>query len=146
MFPLSIEGAIDVPIDGADAALDRVKIAAVAAGAKSVERQPCRLVFYGRLPWAMSWNPLFSFDYCEISSESGKIRYSCSTRYLFILVTVMVLAFGLIILSHEPKIPVVRLVVVPVVAWMWLFGGNYFLGLARFRNFLSKAVRGRKGG
>jgi hypothetical protein len=90
MFPLSIEGAIDVPIDGADAALNRLKIAAVAAGAKSVERQPGKLVFYGRLPWAMSWNPLFSFDYCEISSESGKIRYSCSTRYLFILVTVMV--------------------------------------------------------
>jgi hypothetical protein len=146
MFLLSIEGAIDVPIDGADAALDRLKIAAVAAGAKSIERQPGKLVFYGRLPWVMSWNPLFSFDYCEISSESGKIRYSCSTLYLFILVTVVVLAFGLTILSHEPKIPVVRLVVITLVSWLWLFGGNYFLGLVRFRNFLSMAVRGRKGG
>jgi hypothetical protein len=140
MFPVSIQGLIDVPLNDAEAVLTRLENAVTAANATSIERGPGKLTFRGAGPWISMWRPLSFFDYCEVTVESGKIRYDCSTRHLLLLISAFVALFSLA-LSRAPKIPAVLIIIIPIVAWLWTFGGNYLAGLGRFRNFLSTAVR-----
>jgi hypothetical protein len=141
MFPISIEGTVDVPHDGANAALDRLRIAVSTKGASSIERQPNRLLFRGKALWGASWNPLVFFDRCEVSVGPQKIEYNCSMKIAFIWITGMVGAIWLLILSSEPKLPLAPLIVLPLLSWLWLFCGNYFVGRAKMRGFLATAVR-----
>jgi len=139
MFPFSIEGSIDIPLDGAGAALDRLRVAVAANDGKSIERQPEGLMFRGRWPLAIRMSPIVIFDRCEVSINLGKIAYHCSTMYLFSWVTGLILAFWLLVLLSGPKLSV-PFFIIPLVAWAWLFGGNYFLGRARFLTFLTTTV------
>src|ERR1700675_5084266 len=87
MFPISVEGAIDIPADGANAALDRLKDAVAAKGATYIKLQPDKLAFTARVFFGFSSNPLLIFDQCVVLARPQKLEYSCSTRSLFILFT-----------------------------------------------------------
>jgi hypothetical protein len=137
MFPISVEGTIDVPVEGAKAALDRLRIAVTAIGAKSVEQLPDGLIFHGNWPLAIKPTPIAAFDRCEISVETGQIKYNCSTIYLLVWTSTLTIAFWLLVLLSQPKLSV-ALSVVPV--WLLMFGGNYLFYLLRMRNFLSAVV------
>ncbi len=140
MFPVSVEGVLDVPADGANAALDRLNIAISAVGVRSIERQKNKLAFNGKVLWATSWNPLVCFDRCEVSIHLQKIEYNCSTKILLIWITAAVMLFWLAILSSRPNLPLVLLIVIPLFAWLWFFCGSYLFGRARMRDFLTTAL------
>jgi hypothetical protein len=142
MFPISVEGAVDIPEDGADAALDRLGAAVAAEGATSIEQQANKLAFKGlvftiRSMFGLKRSPLSLFDRCEISIQSDKIKYRCSTRNLLVMVTMMVIYSGLIMLS------IARLGEIPFVLlffWLVMFGLNYVEACSKMRNFLAMVV------
>jgi hypothetical protein len=146
MFPISVEGAIEIPTDGANAALDRLRVAIAAKGATSVQRQDDRLLFNGRiffvfLVFVDYWNPLLLFDRCVVSIQPQNLEYSCSTKALLILTMVMSVLVWLAMLSSPQKISIAIMAIFPPLAWLVVFGINYLAGRARIRAFLTTAVK-----
>jgi hypothetical protein len=144
MFPVSIEGLIEIPSETEDAVLERLRVAILSAGGKAVRRERNKLLFQGRL-FAVSWNPLAFFDQCEVSIVSSKAAYNCSTISQFLLITGMIFLLWLVMLSSNPRIPVAVLVLFPLAAWSFGFVGGYFVRHAMFRNFLIRSARSPSG-
>jgi hypothetical protein len=144
MFPFSFEGTIDVPSDGSDAALDRIKIAIMAVRAKAVERRRETLVFRGGVfRMVSSWNVLCPVDECKVSNKLGKLLYICSTKELFAASTGMaIILWAFIHFVGGETVPVFAQFAVPATGWLWLFGMNYITARFRLRKFLARAARG----
>jgi hypothetical protein len=147
MFPISIEGAIDIWADSADAALNRLNDAIVAKGAIFIERRPDELAFTGRVyfPVSISWkpNPLLMFDRCVISAQHEKIQYKCSTRFVLVVVTAMtMLVWFAMLTASVHSIPLPILLIFPPFMWLFVFGFNYLRSRNRLQQFLEDVVWG----
>jgi hypothetical protein len=154
MFPISVEGAIDIWADIADAALDRLKDAVAANGARFIERKSDKLVFTGRVcvPVATVYppfvtnrnlNPLIIFDRCIVWVQSEKLQYKCSTKFALVVVTAMTMLVWFAMLNaSQPSIPVPILLIFPPVMWSGVLGFNYLAARNRIRRFLEDVVWG----
>ena len=143
MFPISIKGLIDVPPDGEDAALDRLRVAIAKVQPKDLKRQGRVLTFRGGMfRWVSNWNILVPVDECTVSADLGELRYDCSTRETLIAASVMVAGLVVFIQVTGPaSMPLGAKIVVPLVAWLWLFGMNYLISYLRLRKFFARAVK-----
>lgn len=150
MFPISIEGTIDIWANSADAALNRLNDAIAAKGAIFVERRPDELAFTGRIffifvPSFAFWNrdPLRMFGRCVISAQHEKLLYRCSTKLLLVLVTVMTMSVWVTMLTaSKPSVPLPIALIFPPLMWLFTFGFGYVGSRNRFRKFLEDIVWG----
>ena len=143
MFPFSIEGAIAVRPNEVDAVLDRMKLAVRNVQAKSIERKKDTLIFRGGLfRWGVNnWNILGPVDECSIIAETGKLRFICSTRQLFAHCLGAAAIFWLFIrIKMDGRASMEMQIIVPLVAWVWLFGMNYLISSWRLPRFFRKAA------
>jgi hypothetical protein len=144
MFPLSLEGTIDLPDGNTRAALDQLRYLLVAARAKNVEQKSDSLAFQGGMFRPVtSANILYSVDQCEVTARESKLFYSFSTKQMLALVSVVIVAgcISFWTLSGEARqLPVGWWIALFVFGWLWIFGANYLLASIRLRKFLKKAV------
>jgi hypothetical protein len=154
MFPISIEGTLDIWANSEDALLNLLKDAFAAKGARFIERKPDKLAFIGRvcIPDATiyppfftnrSLNPLLMFDRCVVSAQHEKLRYKCSTRFALIVVTVMaILVWFAMLAATQPSIPLPIVLIFPPFMWLGVVSLNYVAARNRFRQFLEDVVWG----
>jgi hypothetical protein len=142
MFPLSVSGQIELAKlqpESVSALLDRVESALVEKGASTLERRGDALVV--RAPFLVSqWNVLSGFDRCELSLRAGSeqvLSYDFSTRLWFTFVTVIIVAISAFSWTSSTSL---SKHLFPVIAWIWILGGNYLVLRFRLRAFLKRAA------
>jgi hypothetical protein len=85
-----------------------------------------------------SWNVLnqFGTGILTIDPQIRQVKYQLRFRQLVVVVTVQVGIMSLVILRTVGW----RLLAMIPIMWLWLVGGNLFIGIARFERFLSSAL------
>jgi hypothetical protein len=89
----------------------------------------------------MNWNifvPITRGTIEVLAGTPGVVRYYFSCTEMLITVSVMVAIFALCLLQPGLSTPGV---VVPIVAWFWLFGMNYVIAAFRLPGFVREALR-----
>ena len=154
MFPLDHKGELirsksTIPNvnDFRELFFRRASNALLDASANNVQVDENRVSFTGglfRLVW--SWNVLnqIGYGYVELheSEDSFKVTYYASFRQMFVVISVMVfLFFGVALFSDKgDELSVIGKLAILVFAWLWLFGGNWFVAMARFPTFVSSLL------
>ena len=89
-----------------------------------------------------NWNVLvpFGFGDLTIDSNARHITYRLSFRQLVIYATVGVAIIAGFILYASYASPSWGAVLLIPGMWIWLVGGNLFIGIRRFENFLRRAI------
>lgn len=112
-----------------------------AEGAATVDGN--RVSFTGGLFRSGSrWNILVPITkgYIEVRPANGGfvVSYSLNFKQLFVTTSVL-FVFGFTV-SADASAPVAFRVGFPLVAWLWLFGMNILITLARFPAFISRVL------
>lgn len=145
MFPTSIEGTLDLPERSpaeASELLRRIERALVQAKANDLVRSNDRISFRGGVFRAVSsWNvlgPVGSGVIEVVQGSPSTIRYDFSCMELLIIVTLMAVVLGLSMIHGSPSSMISY--VLPILAWLWLFGMNYIVASVRLPNFVKRAI------
>jgi hypothetical protein len=139
-FPVSSSGSISVPADSPDslrAVTLAIEDALCEAKAKDIRTSGETILFRaGAFRPVFGWNQLLAVSSGEIQIKQDgaliHVRYRIWFLQILILVSVIVGLLGVCIRS----LPIQSF----VLAWLWLFGGNYIATLYRFPRFLRAAV------
>ncbi len=146
-FPFSAQGTIVLESHaGIDLAqiISAVEAAIQDAKPTSMVRHEETLTFRaGLFRLVSNWNQLVAITSGELrfSQDSHKVNilYNISFIQLLVATTVLVtVIFGVLpgVFENGPNVPLGFV----LLAWLWLFGGNYFLTLFRFPRFVRAAA------
>lgn len=150
-FPISMAGSfyVDVP-EASDQDASRLKTAISEwlheKRARSVSSTARGVSFrVGNSIFTPSWNPLVAISSGEIEivpQETGiKVAYRLRFTQMLVLVTAMVILFlGPPILTASNLTPMQASLFL-LMAWLWLFGGNYVITLYRVPRALKRIAR-----
>ena len=146
-FPLSAQGAIEVPLTRAEDAERLIKALETALrneSASEMSRHANELTFRGGIFRLVSnWNQLVAITSglvrFSFSADHARIEYRITFTQMLALVPAMLAFFCLPALSAPrfefPPWPFFVLIAA------WLFGGNYFMTRYRFPRFLRRAAQ-----
>jgi hypothetical protein len=90
-----------------------------------------------------SWNVLAGFDRCVISVHAEPLpilSYSFSTIRSVLVFTVAIAAMTFYHLSQVSPAYSPTSILFPLIAWLWVIGGNYLVLGFRLRRFLRRSV------
>jgi hypothetical protein len=146
MFPISLEGSIDIPeislrqtndvMARLVSALERERASEVVCDGNTVR-------FCGGIrPGAIfsSWNVLNTVSRGTISVSSGSnalVKYRLSFLGMFMFSTLILIAGWLVIPADKPALFRFG---APLLLWFWVFGMNYVVASLRLPAFIRKAV------
>ena len=89
----------------------------------------------------MNWNILVPVGRGEIEIVPGKpgtVKYGFSCVQMLILLTLMVGAMSVALISREGLSA--HAIIFLVIGWLWLFGMNYVISAVRLPRFVRRAV------
>lgn len=136
MFPLSIEGKMNTLYTKAELVIERLVPALIAGGAKNVRSDSNSIDFDGgfqrNVVVGMMGRSRLIFD-------DGVLRYKCSMQLVLAVAGFMAAVIAVIIIVM-PNVHWALKIAIPIGAWLWLFGMNYFLTTFRFRRLLRWAL------
>jgi len=145
MFPTSISGTLELPAFksvGVEELLSLVSAEMDHANARDIRRVGTKLSFRGGVFRLVSnWNVLVPAGSGEIEILPGtpvRVRYHFSCIQMLVLVSLIVLAIGASTISSHPSDLTSYLI--PLLAWLWLFGMNYLVASARLPALVRRAV------
>jgi hypothetical protein len=127
----------EVAVAGLVAGLQRVR-------ASTIDHADSQVSFTSNLfRFVMNTNLLVAIEGGTIDAEladgSITLTYSLGTVRIFVIATAMALLFmGMI---HSARFDLSATAGIGFMACLWLFGGNYFITLVRFRWFVKRCVR-----
>jgi hypothetical protein len=122
---------------GLAAGLERVR-------ASTIAREGAWVLFYVRF-FRLVWNtnllcPIDSGAInAEVDGDAIKVSYRLRTIRLCIMTTGM--ALGAVAVTLSGSLDFMKAGGIGLLAWLWLFGGNYLIALVRFRWFVKGCVR-----
>jgi hypothetical protein len=127
----------EAALAGLAAGLERVR-------ASTIAREGAWVLFYVRFfRLVLNTNLLCPIDSgaitAEVDGDAIKVSYRLRTVRLCIMTTGMALAAVVVVLSVS--LDVMTAAGIGVLAWLWLFGGNYAIAWVRFRGFVKRSVR-----
>ena len=148
-FPLTIDGTMRIAIPKGLSAPQEAALAGLAAGlervrASTIAREGSWVLFYVRL-FRLVWNtnlliPVESGAInVELDGGAIKVSYRLRTVRFCVIGTGMALCAAVVVYSG--RLDFMRAAWIGVLAWLWLFGGNYLIALIRFRWFVKGCVR-----
>jgi hypothetical protein len=146
-FPFTRRASVTIaaPIDAAKAA-GRIATALERARASRVRVRGTRVVFRVKFfRFVSNWNILVPLDQgrFRVTGHAGAlvVHYELSFRRMLGIATLLVCGFlaPMLMFSGPPSARPVQFALV-VLAWCWLFGGNYVIACARFPGFIRRAV------
>lgn len=148
-FPLTIDGSMRIAIPRGHPAPQEAALAGLAAGlervrASTIQREGTLVLFYVRFfRLVLSANLLVPIESgairAEVEGDSIRLSYCLRTIRLCILTTAM--ALGAVMVACFGNSDFARAAGIGLLAWLWLFGGNYLIALVRFRWFVKRCVR-----
>jgi len=145
MFPMSLDGEFKLTspeLEDISAILSKVEQALRAARATNISRIGNRVVFQGGIfRLVMNWNILVPVGRGEIEIVPGKpgtVKYGFSCVQMLILLTLMVGAMSVALISREGLSA--HAIIFLVIGWLWLFGMNYVISAVRLPRFVRRAV------
>ena len=94
-------------------------------------------VYRSVLTWWSDLAPITRGE-IQIYAEDHCIRYSLSFSQVIIVASLMVAAMGTAMIAAGAPVPMC-FVFLPIM-WLWLVGMNLIIGIARFRNFIKRAI------
>jgi hypothetical protein len=143
---LTIDGSVKLaaatPGQAADSA-KKLAAALLAKRANDVQLSGGLITFRVEIfRFVTSWNiltPITSGKITVSPGSPGSIDYSFSCARLLILATGASFAFGLLAPSSSGDSAVFHLMIA-LVAWAWLFGGNYLIATWRISSFVRNVI------
>jgi len=145
MFPFNIQGEITLPSIAPGQVpiyLSQVERAAGEKRACNIRKTESLVTFRGGMfRLVMNWNifvPITRGIIEVLPGTPGVVRYYFSCTEMLITVSVMVAIFAFCLL--QPGLSTLG-VVLPIVAWLWLFGMNYATAAFRLPGFVREALR-----
>ena len=146
-FPFSYSNKVEVPFNRVshtpENLLNSIVLSLKNVRARNIQNDRNYITFAGGiLRFVMSWNILIAVSSGKITVDKGDdklyLKYSLKFTEMFIIVTVAVLGFFGPVIWQAPNLTFYAKVGILAVAWIWLFGGNYFLTIFRFPDFIKK--------
>ncbi len=146
MLPFDWRGRIALPPkagDDPECVLDRLEAGLIELRAGHVRRKPGAITFEGGpFRWVSSWNLLGPISWGRLDVERGpeglEVRYHITFTEVVAFVTFaavfMAVTFSRMAGPDEWEVRYV----IPVVAWVWLVGGNIVITLVRFPDFVHR--------
>jgi hypothetical protein len=113
--------------------------------ARNVEIQGDRISFNGGMFRAVSnWNILTQIDYGYLEIKEAEdefiITYFISFGVLFICACALVVCLGGILFIQNTPLSLAGWLALLVLAWLWLFGVNWLVAIARFPPFVERIL------
>ena len=151
MFPLDHRGeftrskvTINDPENFSGDFFERATGALAAVGARDISVNGHRISFTGgmfRFVW--NWNILIQIGYGYVdlteTDDSFVISYYASFREMLVIVSMLVLIFGVDLFVSD-KMPLAGKLGLLSFAWIFLFGGNWVIAIARFPSFVNNML------
>ena len=128
---------------------EEAALAGLAAGlarvrASTIAREGSCVLFYVRfLRLVLNTNLLVPIESgairAEVEGDAIRLSYCLRTVRLCVIAAAMALACA--VFAGSAGFDTVHSVGIGLLAWLWLFGGNYLIALVRFRWFVKRCVR-----
>jgi hypothetical protein len=146
-FPFSYSNKVEIPFSPdahtPENLLNSIVLSLKNVKAINIHNDRNHITFSGGiLRFVMNWNILVAVSSGKITVDKGNdklcLKYSLKFTEMFIIVTAAVLGFLGPVIWQASNLTFSAKVGILAVAWSWLFGGNYFITIFRFPNFIKK--------
>jgi len=146
-FPFTYTNKVEVQFDEKkhtpENLLDSVIKSLQKAKAKNVKNNLNHITFTGGIfRLVTNWNILGSISSGEITIERNKdklcLKYHLKFTEMLIIVTVGVFGFLGIGIYQASNLTNIHKIIMLIIAWLWLFGGNYMVTIFRFPKFINE--------
>jgi len=99
----------------------------------------------GMFRFVLNWNILIQIGYGYIdlneTEDSFVVSYYASFRQMFVIVSVLVLVFGIDLFVND-RMPLAGKLGLMAFAWVFIFGGNWIIAMFRFPSFVNSMLWG----